>query len=357
MSAYRCKQCGRQYETLPQICVCGNSDPAMWALAANDGGPAATPGGYYAPQANAYPSPAPQQPANNGWQQPMNNGWQQPQNGAPQQAPAAPQWQQPAYATPQPPAPQQQTGGGKKKNTALIAVILAVVLIGLGVGGYFLWQHFNGDSPSSSQDDDDKEKDGDKNKNKDAEKDDDGNEDSKKTDDTQARPDASGVATTNNVPTEANTETPIPTNRPTYTLCGVTVPIPDGFTLYNYNSEEDRHYKNSDESVEFAIIHTYTFDSHYDTIVNGVKAHYGSILKDLEDIHVFEISGHRAMYAFFIFKDITFDGTVYQIDPAYTMVIEIEEGAIIVDFTYRNRRSRPANSLESEIFNSVVVEQ
>ena len=253
MRTFRCKQCGSLYEAVPTVCVCGNNNLSMWE--------AMDPSGGY-PQ---YGYPA----------QPANNGWQQPVNSTQQQAPAAPQWQQPAYATPQPPAPQRQTGGGKKKNTALIAVILAVVLIGLGVGGYFLWQHFSGDSPSSSQDDDDKEKDGDKDKNKDAEKDDDGKEDVQETD-----------------------GTPYTLSGKTVTYEGVTIIVPDGFEAEE-TEDGSLSFRYADTNMMLVIkkgMYREDFDTHkYDKMSDFIKSLYegfsGAELKNVKD---YTINGHRA---------------------------------------------------------------
>ena len=145
MARFRCRQCGKEYDMLPAGCFCGNSNVAMWEVL-----PPQTPDKNDAPlSANAdWQQPAaPQPPQTADWQRntpqpPQTANWQQPAPQPPQTA----NWQQPA-----PPVPQTAgSGGGKKKNTALIAVIVALVLILLGVCGYFAWQYFSDREPEAT---------------------------------------------------------------------------------------------------------------------------------------------------------------------------------------------------------------
>ena len=136
MSAYRCKNCGREFEQMPAACLCGNSDPMLWE-AADAPQPQATDG-----QPPAYAPPQPQVP----------NG--QPPAFVPPQ-PQVPNGQPPAYAPPQP----QENGGGKNKKssrTLLIVLLCAALAIpALGVGGYFAYKHFAGNNTASQSEDED----------------------------------------------------------------------------------------------------------------------------------------------------------------------------------------------------------
>ena len=283
MRTFRCKQCGSLYEAVPTVCVCGNNNLSMWE--------AMDPSGGY-PQ---YGYPA----------QPANNGWQQPVNSTQQQAPAAPQWQQPAYATPQPPAPQRQTGGGKKKNTALIAVILAVVLIGLGVGGYFLWQHFNGDSPSSSQDDDDKEKDKEKDEDKDEDKDKDGKDEDE---DGDVQPALSGS---------------------TVSYLGATITLPEGFVLDDQGENYVCYYK-EDQNVFFYIEKENINGNEYESLKDLVDDEFGYLTEcEIQNVREFTICGTRGISLRLIHTSAT--------EAIDYMFIQVDDYFLCLEFYYYDR--------------------
>ena len=356
MSKFRCNQCGREYEGIPAACLCGNSNPAMW-----------TPAGSVPPQ-----------PANNDWQQPVNNvppqpannGWQQPQNGAWQQ-PVNSGWQQPAYGTPQSPAPQQQTGGGKKKNTALIAVILAVVLIGLGVGGYFLWQHFSGDDASSSQDgdedkekekdkDDDKDKDKDKDKNQDTEKnnagdddddaddddDDDADDDADADDDDD---DADDDADADDEDEDANgnngTQPADADNQASF--LGVTVTIPDGFVMSA--SGDDYHtYYSADDSTYF-YIEKDEYDGEYSSLKEYIEAKCSQMSDtDVGDITERTIGGHSAVSV-----HMAHTGGTEAVDYVF---IEFNGYNVLVGYYYNNYESITDHAKFKASLNSITVQ-
>ena len=191
MSAFRCIQCGREYEEMPASCFCGNKNPAWWSVVPDQSAGAkaseAQQGGYAAPPAwNGAPAPqpnngAPAQWGNNAPAQWGNNAPGQwgnntpaPENGpqtrwdnpAPVQQGGAPALredaQQPLSAEPKGPGrveaagpapeaaqqPQQEKAASKKpkkkKKGKVVAIVLAALLVLCAAGAAVFFFVFNG---------------------------------------------------------------------------------------------------------------------------------------------------------------------------------------------------------------------
>ena len=121
MDQFRCKVCGRVLGTVPRMCVCGNNNPALWEI---------VPDSF-------------EQNAQN-----MNVGGYT-QNAAPYLN--MPQFTYPPAdmndyrnLPPEPPAGPNAEASQQKKNTVtvILAVLLALLLIGAGVLGYFTYQAY-----------------------------------------------------------------------------------------------------------------------------------------------------------------------------------------------------------------------
>ena len=133
MDQFRCKICGRMLGNVPGMCACGNNNPAMWELLPGSAAPNAQNmnAGVYPPNAAPYTDRPPVYP-------PMDAV---PPGRMREDAPTPP----PTQA-----APGQTPPKKKSAAAAVLCVLLALLVAGAGVLGYFTYRAYASDDGTGS---------------------------------------------------------------------------------------------------------------------------------------------------------------------------------------------------------------
>ena len=228
------------------------------------------------------------------------------------------------------------------KKNAVIAVLLVLLLLALGAGGWFAWKYFSGDNAADA---------GEETQEEPTEK--------KKKKDGPAGEEAEGADRPADVtaePTEAPFGSPseAPAQTASVTLHGVTVPIPEGYTLsvteddyYQYNAPngQDRLLIAFAELDSVGITEN---DSMTDILKKTVAATPNSGNFEIGEIREYKCGGGRAAAGLIT-------------DPAGTdgvdiMLVEVEDGYVVVAFFYSDLASTENRPTAQSTFGKVTAE-
>ena len=145
MNRFRCKICGTVFDAVPKVCACGNSNPALWDIV-----PADADAPYDRPFAGAASSFGTDGPVNSGNGQPAFMNGSAPYDRIP------PGNAQPngvnAPAADAPPYTAAKPAGKRPAAAIVLSVLLALMVAGAGVLGYFTYKAYAGTADSSADD-------------------------------------------------------------------------------------------------------------------------------------------------------------------------------------------------------------
>ena len=192
MNRFRCKKCGRLFESVPRICECGNDDLTFWEIAPEapeqpEAAPSEPthefrrpPEGGFAPAAPKFGEPVSASPASPVFTDTVRSPSGQPAfvdplrvppayPGANNTVPGVPMYPAPRPVPPPPSEEEEEEDPPRSGKAAavLLSILLVLMLTCAGVLGYFTYQAWvNGVDPLSyfSEESDEAETDGKKNK-------------------------------------------------------------------------------------------------------------------------------------------------------------------------------------------------